>query len=211
MFQCRGFPPYHYLFMIRWHDMTHAGFPHSEICGSKTICVSPQLIAAYRVLRRLLMPRHSPCALISLTNTPKVFLPSSAKHTVQLIKMSRLNLCVLHSCIVHFMRLPKNYLLLFLMSLHYLVFKVQMGCLIKWTFITIKATRLLLVGLSGLEPPTSRLSGVRSNRLSYKPILKVVETKRIELLTPCLQGRCSPSWATPPRFKTMQKTKDPFS
>ena len=28
----------------------------------------------------------------------------------------------------------------------------------------------LMVGLSGLEPPTSRLSGVRSNRLSYKPI-----------------------------------------
>ena len=27
----------------------------------------------------------------------------------------------------------------------------------------------LAVGLSGLEPPTSRLSGVRSNRLSYKP------------------------------------------
>ena len=25
------------------------------------------------------------------------------------------------------------------------------------------------MGLSGLEPPTSRLSGVRSNRLSYKP------------------------------------------
>ena len=29
---------------------------------------------------------------------------------------------------------------------------------------------MLVVGLSGLEPPTSRLSGVRSNRLSYKPI-----------------------------------------
>ena len=27
------------------------------------------------------------------------------------------------------------------------------------------------MGLSGLEPPTSRLSGVRSNRLSYKPAL----------------------------------------
>ena len=26
------------------------------------------------------------------------------------------------------------------------------------------------VGLSGLEPPTSRLSGVRSNQLSYKPL-----------------------------------------
>ncbi len=27
-----------------------------------------------------------------------------------------------------------------------------------------------LVGLSGLEPPTSPLSGVRSNHLSYKPV-----------------------------------------
>ena len=30
-----------------------------------------------------------------------------------------------------------------------------------------------VVGLSGLEPPTSRLSGVRSNRLSYKPIFRL--------------------------------------
>ena len=26
----------------------------------------------------------------------------------------------------------------------------------------------------------------------------LVEMRRIELLTPCVQGRCSPSWATPP-------------
>ena len=45
-----------------------AGFPHSEISGSKPICGSPKLIAACHVLRRLLMPRHSPCALYSLTN-----------------------------------------------------------------------------------------------------------------------------------------------
>ena len=34
---------------------------------------------------------------------------------------------------------------------------------------TICMTFCHTVGLSGLEPPTSRLSGVRSNRLSYKP------------------------------------------
>ena len=31
----------------------------------------------------------------------------------------------------------------------------------------------ILVGLSGLEPPTSRLSGVRSNRLSYRPMQEI--------------------------------------
>ena len=41
-------------------------FPNSEICGSKLICSSPQLIAACHVLRRLPMPRHSPYALYSL-------------------------------------------------------------------------------------------------------------------------------------------------
>ncbi len=40
---------------------------HSDTCGSILACSSPQLFAAYRVLLRLPMPRHSPCALISLT------------------------------------------------------------------------------------------------------------------------------------------------
>ena len=43
------------------------GFPHSDISGSKLICSSPKLFAAYHVLHRLLMPRHSPCALLCLT------------------------------------------------------------------------------------------------------------------------------------------------
>ncbi len=43
--------------------MTLGGFPHSEICGSKAVCASPQLIAACRVLLRLPVPRHPPCAL----------------------------------------------------------------------------------------------------------------------------------------------------
>ena len=43
-------------------DLT-AGFPHSEIHGSKLIRSSPWLIAAYYVLHRLSTPRHSPNAL----------------------------------------------------------------------------------------------------------------------------------------------------
>ena len=38
-------------------------------------------------------------------------------------------------------------------------------------FFLLKSALRKLVGPSGLEPPTSRLSGVRSNRLSYGPIL----------------------------------------
>ena len=81
---------------------------------------------------------------------------------------------------------------------------------------------LFLMGSSGLEPPTSRLSGARSNQLSYEPAcracsssaclraftrfhhqLKSLFTTTMEMMgfepmTPCLQGRCSPNWATPP-------------
>ena len=48
-------------------EVCSTGFPHSEICGSMDICSLPQLIAAYHVFHRLLVPRHPPCALISLT------------------------------------------------------------------------------------------------------------------------------------------------
>jgi hypothetical protein len=44
-----------------------AGFPHSDIPGSKPVCGFPRLIAAYHVLHRLLAPRHPPYALSSLT------------------------------------------------------------------------------------------------------------------------------------------------
>ena len=43
-------------------------FPHSEISGSMDICSSPKLFAAYHVFHRLLVPRHPPCALSSITS-----------------------------------------------------------------------------------------------------------------------------------------------
>ena len=68
-----------------------------------------------------------------------------------------------------------------------------------------------MVGVLGVEPRTSSLSGTRSNQLSYTPvygvpvqavnlftgytfiliIFEMVEHKGLEPLTPCLQSRCS--------------------
>ena len=54
-------------------------------------------------------------------------------------------------------------------------------------------SKLDLVGPSGLEPPTLRLSVVRSSQLSYGPLFFLVEIVGIEPATSCLQGRRSPS------------------
>ena len=61
--------PLHTLWIGVWiREVFSRGFPHSDICGSIDICSSPQLFAAYHVFLRLLVPRHPPCALSSLTN-----------------------------------------------------------------------------------------------------------------------------------------------
>ena len=49
--------------------MTAAGFSHSETQGSTLTSSSPWLIAGSHVLHRLSVPRHSPCALSSLTSS----------------------------------------------------------------------------------------------------------------------------------------------
>ena len=57
---------------VRMHAVCACGFPHSDICGSKGMCPSPQLFAACHVFHRLLVPGHPPCALFCLTS----FFPS---------------------------------------------------------------------------------------------------------------------------------------
>ncbi len=109
-------------------------FPHSEISGSLAMCAYPKLIAAYHVLHRLLMPRHSPCALCSLTYSVKIF-QSFAFNITKNISW-----------------LTSQYVL----KLYYIIH--------------VQFSKNKLVGLNGLEPSTSRLSGVRSNQLSYRPI-----------------------------------------
>src|SRR5215216_5393897 len=90
-----------------------AGFPHSETSGSRVVCTSPELIAAYHVLHRLHAPRHPPCALSSLTIkfahrktlqhiflTPSLFLMPSASlkpFPSTIISLTVLSLTVLAS------------------------------------------------------------------------------------------------------------------
>ena len=172
---------------------------------------SPWLIVDCYVLHRLLVPRHPLCALSSLTMQSDLFNSTNPNYAVSLC------FWILLSCICPTIRnyschfwLPIMFHFTFLFLFLYSVFKVQSFRLIKIRISIVISNYSNLdsnyhirfnenmVGSSGLEPPTSRLSGVRSNHLSYEPIM--VEMNRIELSTPCLQSRCSPSWATPPRL-----------
>jgi hypothetical protein len=123
-------PPY--VFRRPSAGITRRGFPHSEISGSKRVCRSPKLIAAYYVLHRLPTPRHSPCALTSLTKIGHIFLPNHRFGELVFFPNS------------------------------YAVVKeppAEAG----------NCFHMALVGVPGVEPGTSSLSGTRSNQLSYTP------------------------------------------
>ena len=146
---------------------------HSDICGSIRACRSPQLFAAYHVLRRLPMPRHSPCALISLTI---FFLVSNyarfsfEEFIVVFYLANNFLVYVVDTCFfphcIYFLALFnfQGSLLNTTYSATRIISSATPRILLRKTII------LVLVGTSGLEPPTSRLSGVRSNHLSYAPI-----------------------------------------
>ena len=221
MFQFGRFPAYAYFIQRTLRDSSSRWFPNSDICGSGLICSSPQLFAACHVLRRLPMPRHSLCALFSLNFSDNISrycprflvidsfeLVTSFRLAIIVVSFTNLNgktfISVLFTNPVWFFSI--------ICSFAYSVFNEHL------------IPRVLsreLVGLDGLEPSTSRLSGARSNHLSYRPFLiwfrfvhrtlypssdpfcqirlwvadfhRLVEMMGIEPMTPCLQGRCSPS------------------
>ena len=102
-------------------------FPHSEISGSKDICSSPKLIAAYHVFHRLLVPRHPPCALSSLTRC--LFAAGTALKT-KVHSVAPLAVCLHFSvCISFDMPRMSCILNIYLRSfIQYAVFKVQSVC-----------------------------------------------------------------------------------
>ena len=73
-----------------WIHVTTPGvfpgrFPHSDTPGSKDICSSPGLFAACRVFHRLLVPRHPPCALYSLTSHKRLAAACTAHSVAPLV------------------------------------------------------------------------------------------------------------------------------
>ena len=62
-------PGLHLWIQYRSLEVCSSRFPHSDIRGSRDICSSPRLFAAYHVFLRLLVPRHPPYALTCLTFT----------------------------------------------------------------------------------------------------------------------------------------------
>ena len=155
-------------------DSSSAWLPNSEIHGLALIYSSPWLIAVSHVLRRLLMPRHSPYALLCLNF---FFFSYLLLWVSQIIFVYNEK-----ASFVAFFDLPPfltancSFLPDFysekpdLKSFKKL--SVRFNFFIRFSMIFLFALSTLhrLVGSSGLEPPTSRFSGARSNLLSYEPI-----------------------------------------
>ena len=212
--------------------MTTAGFPHSEICGSMDICSSPQLIAACHVLLRLLVPRHPPCALCSLTSSlcGQISLLASAFAISRRQRLLALTPAFKWPASINSLYLPSLAVIIRFSRCNSPLHAITAGGLpyyhgcpapstaSLWPFSqragngglnggqrlvpTSRPSRLprrrttgafhaglrsrfgpycllQLVGSSGLEPPTSRLSGARSNRLSYEPESNYIWSRNI--------------------------------
>ena len=140
MFQFRRFPSYAYFVQRRMTGYCPAGLPHSDIPGSMDICSSPRLFAAYRVLLRLSVPRHSPCALSSLTNRKRAFARSRCE-LCRLHKDLEIVIVTLHpfGCCstikiyasVSFQTQNLSVAVLHLLSIHCSVFKVRSPAFLK--------------------------------------------------------------------------------
>lgn len=78
-FTSRSLAPPQYLLPARGVCLTAYGLPHSAICGSKDVCSSPQLFAAYRGLLRRTAPRHPPqtYACLTIFSFPRFKLPTA--------------------------------------------------------------------------------------------------------------------------------------
>ena len=183
MFQFRPFPSYAYFIQRTILSFELSGFPHSDIPGSMLICSSPRLFAACHVLRRLLMPRHPPCALCRLTSLVLVF----SLRIMQALSSTKLKLLPdltnVFTSMKSFFTFPSVAFACFFFLCSVLKVQKPLSAAAESPDSLKSDTNFhfgenlyppskgrILVGPSGLEPPTLRLSVVRSSQLSYGPI-----------------------------------------
>ena len=179
--------------------MTGTRLPHSEIPGSKRACRSPRLIAACRVLHRLPSPRHPSCALTSLTTKKSIRIDcrisgagapqQAAAHprTVPLVRypvralfrFPQLCLCSCQRAVRASPRLAFRPGMCRPVRAQPAPQPVCAACACRACRVPHPAPlsdrprarppSKTLVGVPGVEPGTSSLSGTRSNQLSYTP------------------------------------------
>lgn len=152
-----------YVFRYERPGITPVRLPHSDTPGSSLACSFPRFFAACRVLLRLLAPRHSPYALTYFIILQKLFttptIPQSPFVTYCIVFLSwyACFLCCCSCCYstTHLLESDCFSAIVF--------FATQMSIFV---FLPISN---FLVGLTGLEPVTPRLSSACSNQLSYRP------------------------------------------
>ena len=145
MFQFPAFPSYTLLYSCMDNlTFSQVEFPHSEIHGLKDICSYPWLIAAYHVLLRLLVPRHSPYALSSLTYDITFSVISANFSFLECFRL------IVYYCMFPCASLPSSSIYIFFNVLNCFVYK--------------------MVEVRRVELLTSCLQGRRSSQLSYTPI-----------------------------------------
>ena len=150
-------------------EVSSSGSPHSDISGSLGICPSPKLFAAYHVFHRLLVPRHPPYALISMTNS----LPAYG--------IGRRYTCIaLHALAVVF-------------SVGFLQRSSRISIMLL-TLPRMSQTDLSVCpSLLSLDINKSFSLRMQFSRCAIDPLQDQVENTRVELVTSCLQGRRSPN------------------
>jgi hypothetical protein len=144
MFQFPWLATYTYVFSARSWRFTPTGFPIRKSPDHSLFSSFPELIAAIHVLHRLSIPGHSLYALSSLTPYHSRILP------VQISKLDILPYAIVKDRMTPPLR-RKN---------------------LSQIDISLEPSNFpgaKLVGPGRVELPTSRLSGVRSNQLSYRP------------------------------------------
>ncbi len=139
---------------------------------------SPQLFAVNHVFLRLPMPRHSPCALLRFTIRSWFIFAFSQLFVVSFTRLSEFLLLVVSSYLLVVSSFAFCFQLFFFQVAFFfsVPLKNRYQKIIPYLLISILNQKLFLfpskqvVGTNGLEPSTSRLSGVRSNRPSYAPV-----------------------------------------